>query len=59
MTSDLSPMNFQNVYDKEHMTEEDQRLTLAYENLEEIPRTLVNSFGSFVRILDISQNNFK
>lgn len=52
-------MNFQNTNDKEHMTEEDQRLTLAYENLEEMPRTLVNSFGSFVRILDISHNNFK
>lgn len=52
-------MDFQNVNEKEHMTEEDQRLTLAYENLEEIPRTLVNSFGSFVRILDISHNNFK
>lgn len=52
-------MNYQNENEKEHMTEEDQRLTLAYENLEEIPRTLVNSFGSFVRILDISHNNFK
>lgn len=59
MTSPLSQLNFQNMNEKEQMTEEDQRLTLAYENLEEMPRTLVNSFGSFVRILDISHNNFR
>ncbi|GLH07205.1 Uncharacterized protein GBIM_12723 [Gryllus bimaculatus] len=45
--------------DDSYLTAEDQRLTLAYENLEEMPQNLVYNFGSFVRILDLSHNKFR
>lgn len=41
-----------------YLTAEDQRLTLAYENMEEMPQNLIYNFGSFVRILDLSHNKF-
>lgn len=39
--------------------EDDSRLTLAYENLQDMPYNLVDSFGIFVRTLDLSNNNFR
>lgn len=39
--------------------EESDRLTLAYENLNIIPRTLVERFGPTIKILDISHNRIE
>lgn len=55
----MKGITFQGVNIKDCVTDEDQRLTLAYESLEEIPRMLVDSFGNFVRTLDLSHNKFR
>lgn len=59
--SSLSKLVFIDHRDNETtcMTETDKRLTLAYEDLDDIPSNLVYSFGRFVHTLDISHNNFK
>lgn len=36
--------------------EDPTRLTLAYENLYELPRTIVERFSDHIRYLDISHN---
>ncbi|XP_075232160.1 leucine-rich melanocyte differentiation-associated protein-like isoform X2 [Lycorma delicatula] len=46
------------INDKTEMTEEDQRLTLAYEGLDTMPEFLVSNFCMFIKILDISHNKF-
>ncbi|XP_067013253.1 leucine-rich melanocyte differentiation-associated protein [Anabrus simplex] len=45
--------------DASYITAENKILTLAYENLEEIPLNLVYNFGSSVSTLDISHNQFR
>lgn len=47
------------IIEKTEMTEEDQRLTLAYEGLDTMPEFLVSNFCTFIKILDISQNKFR
>ncbi|CAK1579093.1 unnamed protein product [Parnassius mnemosyne] len=37
-------------------TDDDTRLTLAYENLYEVPRTIVERFSDHIQYLDISHN---
>ncbi|XP_022207726.2 leucine-rich melanocyte differentiation-associated protein [Nilaparvata lugens] len=50
--------SFDSIDERENMTDEDQRLNLCYENLSTMPKSLVEHFASFVRILDISCNQF-
>uniref|UniRef100_A0A1B6FF38 U2A'/phosphoprotein 32 family A C-terminal domain-containing protein n=1 Tax=Cuerna arida TaxID=1464854 RepID=A0A1B6FF38_9HEMI len=38
--------------------EEEERLTLAFENLDHIPPSITNNFSSTIKILDLSHNNF-
>lgn len=46
-----------NTLDKENL--QNYRLTLAYERLSRIPKVVLEEFAPFVRILDISNNEFR
>lgn len=60
MTS-LGKLVFVDLHDgnDKYMSEDDQRLTLAYENLEDLPYNLIECFAGFVKTLDLSHNRFK
>ncbi|KAG8230293.1 hypothetical protein J437_LFUL010196 [Ladona fulva] len=40
------------------MNEDDERLSLAYENLEDLPYNLIECFAGFAKTLDLSHNRF-
>ncbi|XP_071444446.1 leucine-rich melanocyte differentiation-associated protein-like isoform X2 [Hetaerina americana] len=61
MTS-LGKLVFVDLHDgkgDKYVSEEDERLSLAYENLEDLPYNLIECFAGFVKTLDLSNNKFK
>ncbi|XP_046398851.1 leucine-rich melanocyte differentiation-associated protein-like isoform X2 [Ischnura elegans] len=61
MTS-LGKLVFVDIHDgkgNKYVSEEDERLSLAYENLEDLPYNLIECFAGFVKTLDLSNNKFK
>ena len=59
MTS-LEKFVFADVQEREGniVSTEEKRLILAYENLIEMPRNLVEDYGQIIEILDLSHNKF-
>jgi hypothetical protein len=55
MTS-LEKLIFVDVRDGNIVSTEEKTLTLAYENLSDMPRSLIDDYGSIVEILDLSHN---
>lgn len=39
--------------------EPDKKITVAYQNLRKIPHALINVYGQWVEILDLSHNNLR
>jgi len=57
MTS-LEKLVFVDVREGNIVSTEDKTLTLAYENLHDMPQSLIEDYGQVIEILDLSHNKF-